>query len=378
VVHYDRLREARSRYAAAEASGGWPDVPVGPVAEHGDSSDVVAALRERLVAGANARERSLALRGRSAAAVFDSSLVRAVRHYQDRHRLKLDGVFGPETARELNVPAGQRVIDLELNLDRLRWMPRDLGDRAILVNVAGFRLVLFEDHWPAKTMDVVVGRPAWKTAIFGDRMTHVIFNPYWHVPESIEAADILPRVKRNPSYLREKKLEVVRQDRPFGPPVDRSFDWPSVEASSFPYDFRQSPGPHNALGRVKFMFPNRFAIYLHDTPADQLFDRRYRAFSHGCIRVARPLELARYLFRETTERSPSEVGEILESRERTRVELDTPVNVYVTYFTTWVDEDGDTWFHPDIYDRDPEVATAGVDGASVPAPDEDEKELREQ
>lgn len=349
---YPRLVDALARYRDIERGGGWPSVPADASVQEGDSGPAVVAVRERLTAGGSEEERRLAATGTADPRRFDADLTRAVEHYQRRHGLAVDGIAGDETVEAMNVPASERVEALVLNLDRIRWLPRRMGERAVLVNVAGFELRVLEAGEPVMRMGVVVGRPEWRTAVLSEPMEHLIFNPYWHVPESIERAEILPAVREDRGYLRAENLSVVEPDAPFGPPVPPSsvdFDRPS---DAFPYDLRQEPGPGNALGRVKFMFPNEHAIYLHDTPADHLFEKNFRAFSHGCIRVERPWELARWVLEHATHRPPTHVEELRASDERTRVELREPIPVYIAYVTAWAGRDGTVSFYEDLYDRD--------------------------
>ena len=335
---YGRMVEALGRYREASARGGWPRVPDGETVEVGDTAARVATVRRRMSSGVDPFERRRARAGEAEPWVFDPSLARAVEHFQRRHGLAVDGVVGPETLEALNVPAAERVETLEANLERLRWMPLDLGSRAVLVNVAGFELVALEESRTALAMDVVVGQPAWRTRIFADTMTHLIVNPYWHIPESIEAREILPAVLDDRSYLEEERLDLVPEDAPFGDPVDPgTVDWSQVTVDDFPWDFCQRPGPENSLGRVKFMFLNRYAIYLHDTPADRLFDRSVRAFSHGCMRVERPWDLARWVLGGAADRPAADVRRLRDTDERIRVDLDRSVPVYVVYLTAWVD-----------------------------------------
>lgn len=301
---YEPMMDALASYREVAQSGGWDSVPEGRAVARGDSSATVAAVRARLAASPEEQERRLARRN-AESSVYDASLAEAVALFQQRHGVAVDSIVGPSTIAAMNVPAAERVASLELNLDRLRRLPRDLGSPAIVVNVAGFELVVLEDQDVVMEMDVVVGQPEWRTSIFQGRLQYLVVNPYWHVPESIEAREVLPKAKEDTAYLSQEHLVVVREDDNFGPPVPLdSIDWAAVDSASFPYDFRQEPGPHNDLGRIKFMFPNEHAIYLHDTPADELFRRDYRAFSHGCIRVAEPKRLARYLLEHASDAPP--------------------------------------------------------------------------
>lgn len=364
---YHRTVEALDRYRHRHETGApWPRVEASdaPVVERGEAHPVVTAVRERLRASVVERERELAESGVERPDRLDAELAGAIARFQARHGIAVDSVVGPETIEAMNVPISERIDQLVLNLDRIRRLPHDFGERAILVNVAGFELRVLERNRPVMEMAVVVGQPEWRTNVFSDSIEHLVINPYWHVPESIEAAETLPSVKADPGYLAANRISVVPADDNFGAPVDPgSIDWASMSAADMPYDFRQEPGPSNALGQIKFMFPNAHNIYLHDTPAEALFQKDFRAFSHGCIRVERPWELARYIVENATDRTEAELRAIRDSRERTRVELNEPVPVFITYLTTWVDDEGTVSFHQDLYDYD-ERAEAALGGGA--------------
>lgn len=357
VPWYDPMLEALHAYQEAERDGGWPRVPAGTSLALGDSSALVAAVRRRLAAQPDARVREPA-EGAARPEVFDERLAGAVAAFQERHGIAVDSIVGPGTIVAMNVPAADRVTELRINLDRLRRLPRELDSRAILVNVAGYELVVLEDDEPVMQMDVVVGQPEWRTNIFQGQLEYLVVHPYWHVPASIEAREILPAVREDPSYLEREHLVLVEPEDSYGPPLSLDsldIDWSEVDSASFPYDFRQEPGPWNALGSVKFMFPNEYGIYLHDSPAEELFDRHARAFSHGCIRLEKPLELARYLMEHASGAEPAELDSLLAEGERAQIDLTERVPVYIAYFTAWADPEGTVYFYPDVYDLDDEA-----------------------
>ncbi len=336
-------------YRRAAASGGWPLVDMGGVRkiEPGASGTAIESLRARLIASLDENERRLAEVGPDPSH-YDDDLAEAVRSFQARHGITIDAVVGGSTLDALNVSAADRVDELLLSLEGMRWLPNDLGDRAIFVNVAGFELHVLENGESVLSQGVVVGRPDWPTALFSDTLESIVFNPYWHVPESIQDAEILPEVRKDPEYLARKNYVVVRTGNNYGSPVStEGFDWSSMEG----YDFRQEPGPGNALGQMKFLFPNRHNIYLHDTPAVDKFKENYRAFSHGCIRLSDPEALARYLLDTSSDRSSSDVAAILAGKKRTEVRISGDIPVHLAYITAWADEGGTVHFHPDIYDR---------------------------
>lgn len=263
---------------------------------------------------------------------------------------------GPEEASRRGAVAG-RIRTIELNMERWRWLPRDLGDPHLEVNVAGFRLRVVAGGKTVLTMPVVVGKRSWKTPFFHDRLESIVLNPRWNVPESIAVEDILPKVLEDPDYLAEHRFEVLPADATGGDraerPIDsRSIDWATVPTEPFPYRFRQGPGPSNALGRVKFLFPNSFNVYLHDTPADAAFARSDRALSHGCIRLARPFDLAVYLLRDRPEWSRAHIRDAVRSGERTWIEVPDGPPVYILYWTAVVGDGGELHVYDDPYGVD--------------------------
>jgi murein L,D-transpeptidase YcbB/YkuD len=347
VPYYDRMVEALARLRTVEADGGWSTVPEGEALEEGAEGPRVAALRARLMAGDDPEETRLAKAGERRAERFDPELRQALEHFQTRHNLQEDGALGPNTLTALNVPVAERIEALRLNLDRWRWLPRDLGERFILVNVAGFELEVVEGDSAIESMDVVVGATAHQTPIFQDTLEHMVVNPYWNVPESIAEEEIIPAALEDPTYLERNDYELVRDGNAIAPS-----SVPASELTSGDYRIRQKPGDGNALGHVKFIFPNANDIYLHDTPADNLFSQRSRAFSHGCIRVERPADLARTLLATLTDRDPSAYESLRQAEGEQWVPFDPEIPVYILYFTAWVDEDGTIRFHDDVYDRD--------------------------
>jgi murein L,D-transpeptidase YcbB/YkuD len=235
-------------------------------------------------------------------------------------------------------------------MERWRWLPRYLGRRYILVNIARFALEVIEDDKPIMSMRIIVGKPYQSTPVFNAAMTHLVVNPSWHVPISIAKEEILPLLRRDPGYLLRQNMRVYQGG---GGEVDpRSINWLQVSASNFPYRLRQIPGPHNPLGRVKFLFPNQFSVYLHDTSNRELFSRTVRTFSHGCIRIEKPLDLAEYLLRGDPQWNRDKIQQaIARGLERT-ITLPAAVPVYLLYWTAWVGEDDAMHFRDDIYQRD--------------------------
>ena len=346
---YQQLRAALADYRRIEARGGWESIPDGPVIRPGDRDGRLAALASRLRVTGDLDDAA------AASVVYEGSLVEAVRNFQNRHVLDADGVIGPATLRALNVPAAQRVRQLELSLERARWVMKDLGDDFVLVNIAGFHAAVYRGRQPIWTTRVQVGRAYRKSPVFRDEIRYLDFNPTWTVPYSIATRDILPQVQKDVTYLSERNFLVRGRD---GATVDpAAVDWSAYGRNNFPFTLVQQPGPTNALGRVKFMFPNEHAVYLHDTPSRALFDRAQRAFSSGCIRVEKPFELAEILLGDAGW-TQQRFQEVLDSGETRTVNLSKPMPVLLLYWTAEVGADGTVHFYEDVYERDAAVAAA--------------------
>ena len=347
---YERARAALAEYQDLAARGGWPTVPPGPALKPGMKSPRVAALRRRLAVTGE-------LAGQPPDSTdYDEPLAAAVAAFQARHRLEADGVVGPGTLAELNVPVEARILQIRVNLERARWVLHEIAGDLVLVDVAGFEVIYIQDRavrWKAK---VQVGKPYRQTPIFKSKIDHVVFNPTWTVPPGILAKDILPAVRRDPSYLEKKRLDVIDRN---GRKVDAaSIDWSKQTARTFPYMLRQGAGPDNALGRVKIMFPNSYLVYLHDTPSKALFEKEERTFSSGCMRVERPLELAELLLADPQKWSAQTIGEVVAAGETKTVRLPKPVPVLIMYWTIDPLGQGRTVFKRDPYGRDSRLAKA--------------------
>ena len=348
---YTQLRQALNRYRQIAADGGWLTIPHGPALKVGMQSERVAALRARLQATGDL---SRALSPEMASSDrYDAMLEQAVNRFQKRHGLATDGVVGPNTLSALNVPAAARVRQLILNLERLRQQASMFSDRHIVVNIPNYQLHVMEKGESVLSMRVVVGKPSWQTPTFQSKMTHLVVNPYWVVPEGIKRREIVPKLKKNPAYLKSQNLEMLQgygHDMKIVNPNE--IDWATVSTRNFPYRFRQRPGSRNALGRVKFKFPNRYHVYMHDTPARALFAKPKRAFSHGCVRLERPTDLAAYLLQDNPAWPLERIERAMQGGKSRHVNLKEPIDVYLIYQTAWVDAEGLTQFRPDIYGLD--------------------------
>ncbi|MBK8176522.1 MAG: L,D-transpeptidase family protein [Rhodospirillales bacterium] len=349
---YIGLRRLLARYRAIAAAGGWPTVPEGPKLEPGMTDRRTAALRLRLQL---TDDLPVTEQGR-ALDRFDDAVEQAVRRFQGRNGLAADGVVGPRTLAALNVPAQDRIRQILVNLERSRWLPDDLGNPYVMVNLAAFELEVVESGRTALQMRVVVGELDKRTPVFSDAISYIEFNPYWNIPRSIAVKEELPQLRGNPGALSAKNIKILSSD---GEVVDPYMvDWSTVNSNHFPYRLRQEPGQRNALGRIKFMFPNPYDIYLHDTPSRSLFQRSVRAFSHGCIRVEKPLELAELLLRQTDGWQRSRIDGVIKDGRNRAVSLAKPVPVHIVYLTAWMSPDGRAQFRDDLYNRDATLVAA--------------------
>ena len=320
----------RNREMAGEP---WPalELPEGVrKLEPGDTAEAIASLRRRLrLLGDLERD--------GEGPVYDSTLVLAVQRFQRRHGLEPDGIIGAGFLRAVNVPLAQRLRTMLINMERLRWVPEQQPADLLVVNIPEFRLRVFEQGRDVMTMDVVVGKTATRTVIFSDTLSEIVFSPTWTVPTSITRNEILPKMRRDPGYLRKNNMEIVGG------------------TAALPV-IRQRPGASNALGRVKFLFPNSYNIYMHDTPSQGAFALEDRAFSHGCIRLSRPQELAEYLLRDDPEWTAERIRQAMYSGRETTVQLKKKRPVRIGYFTAWVDAEGQLNFRDDVYGRDEKMA----------------------
>ncbi len=354
-IGYTTLRSALAQLRSLAAANGWPVLDVSNTLRPGDSSSAVGELRRRLAVSGDLGHMGVD----EDSHLFDASLASAVRRFQQRNGLQADGIAGPSTIGMLNVPVEQRIRQVVVNLERWRWLPHDLGARYIIVNTADFNLKAVENGNVDFQMRVVVGRPARRSPVFSANMTYLVVNPYWNVPTSIAVEDILPELQKNVAYLSQRGIRVFQNWALDAPEVDPStVDWHAYHANRFPFRLRQDPGPNNALGRIKFMFPNQFAVYLHDTPNRSLFKRIQRDFSSGCIRVEAPFVLADFVLAGNQQWTPNALTQAIKEGETRTIRLNHPVPVHLLYMTAWADERDVIQFRSDIYDRDRDLDRA--------------------
>lgn len=347
---YRRLILVLREYREIAAKGGWPALASGPTIRPGDLDERLPSLHQLLRITSDLAADSPVTNS------YDSPTIEAVKGFQARHGLATDGVIGASTLAALNVPVQQRIRQIELNLERWRWMPKDFGERHLRVNIAGFSLEVIEAGKTVMQMPVVVGTQYRKTPVFSARMTYLEFAPYWTVPPTILREDKLPRIKRDPDYLEKQHFRIItHEDGEWSAADPLTIDWGQVNARNFPGLLRMDPGPWNPLGKVKFMFPNAFNVYLHDTNEAALFSRNVRSFSSGCIRVQRPFDLAQYLLGNSVDSERLLALFAASTPERVNI---APVPVHIQYWTAWSGHDGRPNFREDVYLRDLDLEIA--------------------
>jgi murein L,D-transpeptidase YcbB/YkuD len=345
---YRRLKSLLQAYRSLEASGGWPVIPPGETLEKGMYDQRVHLLRHRLMLAGGPTEFDY-----RDSFQFDAALESAVGDFQERHGLEADGIVGRRTLAELNVPVSERIQQILLNMERWRWLPGELGERYLLVNMAGFELLAVENEETVMDMRVIIGRPYRSTPAFAGEMRYLVFNPYWNVPHKLAIEDLLPKQQSDPDYLKNQGFRVYASWRKGAMELDpASLDWSAFSRETFGYRLRQDPGDSNSLGRIKFMLPNPHAIYLHDTPSRHLFRRPVRTFSSGCIRVEKPVQLANFVLEADAGVSGIDVQEAIDSGENRTVSLPRTIPVYLLYLTSWIDDWGRVHFRDDVYGRD--------------------------
>jgi murein L,D-transpeptidase YcbB/YkuD len=362
----DRVRPIHPEYAAlqkalaqlrGQQAAAWTSIPRVSL-RLGQTDTAVPALRARLAAGGYLAGDALA------STRYDTILADAVRRFQEHHALPANGVLDRATIDALNVPLAARIAQVSVNLERWRWLPDDLGTRHLMVNVPQFHLIIREQGTPVMDIRVVVGKRGDETPLFSDKMTEIVFSPYWNIPETIALEETVPAIARDPDYLARNNMEIINAAGAVIPTSAVPWD---DEAGVRGFSFRQRPGATNALGYVKFLFPNKHNVYLHDTPADALFKRIGRAFSHGCVRVEEPETLAQYVLRDQLEWTPDRISAAMRAGDERHVKLTEAIPIHIVYMTAWVDANGGLHFQNDVYGYDATQARAGANHASPTA-----------
>lgn len=343
-ANYDLLKKGLARYRTIARYGGWPVLSTGPTMKPGFRDSRITVLRQRLKISGD-----LHVQDKDTVSVYTQDMVEAVKRFQKRSGLDVDGSVGVATLRVMNIPVEHRIAQIRVNLERYRWFLHDLAPTCILVNIAGYSLQYLENgkyRWGTR---VIVGQPLRETPVFKATMAHIVFNPKWVVPATILAKDVLPALHKDHFYLKKKQLRVVGED---GATVNPdSVNWSHYSATNLPYRLQQRSGDKGALGRIKFLMPNRHTIYLHDTPGKELFDKSSRAFSSGCIRVQNPAELARLVLHDSLNWSSAKIQEVIAKGKTRTVIVRQQIPVFLLYLTT-LPSGEEIQFRDDIYNRD--------------------------
>jgi L,D-transpeptidase YcbB len=330
-VGYKGLKDQLSRYYDLAKQGGWPQVNVPKKSlRKGSKAPEIALIKKRLQITGD-------MAGPDTSQLFNDSLEIGIKNFQVRHGYKPTGIFSDSLAKDMNMPVEARLEQILMNMERMRWMAVEPKGNLIVVNIPEFVMHVYEGKQKAFDIDVVVGKEGHNTMMFNGDLNQVVFSPYWNVPESIVKNELLPAMAKNPNYLDKENMEITGNEG----------DLPVI---------RQRPGGKNALGRVKFLFPNSFNIYFHDTPSKSLFAKDKRAYSHGCIRVQDPVKLAEYVLRNQPEWTPEKIQAAMNKGDEKFVKVKNPIPVVITYYTAWVDENGQLNFRDDIYGHDGKLA----------------------
>jgi len=323
---YKAVKDRLKQYYDIATKGGWPVIPyVGKAIKKGETVAQVSAIKKRL-------QLTGELTGNDTTALFDNAFEQGVKNFQTSYGFTPDGKLGDSLIKLMNIPVAQKMQQLIINLNRMRWLPTDKEGRLIVANIPEYKLHVYENDKEAFNMKVVVGKEGHNTVIFSGKLSEIVFSPYWNIPTSIAKKEIEPAIKNNSNYLEKHNMEKVGED------------------------YRQKPGGNNSLGKVKFLFPNAFNIYFHDTPAKSLFDEDVRAYSHGCIRISEPQKMAEYLLLNQTGWDSKKIIEAMNAGQEKSVAVSKPVPVIITYYTAWIGDNNQLNFRDDIYNYDREMA----------------------
>ncbi len=327
----------------------WPVVPGGPKLKEGMHDKRITLLQKRLLASGELKSIPKDKKG-----IFDDNLQNAVIKYQKSNGLTADGVVGKTSFDALNVPLIKRIKQIELNMDRLRWLPDDLGNSYVMVNIPDFSLNVVDNGHNVLTMPVIVGKDdGLQSCVLSSQITYMDINPYWYIPNSIAIKDVLPKLHKDPSYLAKNNIKIYTAYGDNATEIDGAkIKWSKIESGNFIYKLRQEPGPKNPLGHIKFIFDNKCGIYLHDTSTPALFNSHKRDLSHGCIRIGKPVELAAYLASDKPNWSEDKIKSAIDAKDRHVITLTHPMNIHIVYATAWVNDDGVLQFRNDIYSID--------------------------
>jgi murein L,D-transpeptidase YcbB/YkuD len=331
------LNNFLKQYSALRDKGGWPMIRRNGKTKPGTLQSEAAVLKKRLLITGELKDS------------LDIQLETALKVFQKNHGLKETGRLDNDTRRELDIPVAERIKQIKINMDRWANLPAEPEKNYIFVNTAAFKLDVMKNNLSVLNMKVVVGKAYRKTPVFISDLTCLEFNPYWYIPPNITRKDILPKIKNNYSFIKNNSIKVLYNNKRID---SDSINWARVNAENNPYKFIQSPGGINPMGVVAFIFPNKYNVYMHDTPFKNLFEVTNPTFSSGCIRLSKAIELAVYILKKDKGWDKSKVDSVIGNKKTTKIFIESPVKVYIQYFTAWVDGEGALQFVPDIYKRD--------------------------
>lgn len=343
--YYTILKQQLIKYRNIADQGGFPKVVLSKKALKISEKDTcLLTIKKYLVLSGDLKYNDQSI-------LFNDTLVKAISRFQSRMGLNNQGIVGVATAKEMNVPISFRIKQIMINMERLRWFPDDVEDNFLLINIPEFKLHVFENKKKVLDLKVIVGKEATRTSIFKGNISQIILNPYWNVPTSIVVKEMLPKLKENSDYLSKNNMELLSGNTIIDP---STVNWNNY-SSTIPYSIRQKPGDDNALGKIKFIFPNNFSIYLHDTPSRNIFNESSRAFSHGCIRVQNPLKLAQFILRNNPNWNLEKLQSSVKNKKTTNIQIKPTLPVYIVYFTAWIGNSGEINFRKDLYNMDSQL-----------------------
>ena len=349
--HYKQLLSALYRLYKIKWRGGWGKLPAFKSLKKGQTSQTVSKLRQRLTLSGDYKNCSSKVSDK----YYGTCLQQAVKRFQKRHNTVADGVVGKGTQELLNIPVNHKINKVLLNLDRIKWLPRNVNPRHIVVNIPEYMLHYYEYGQEQKRLRVIVGDTEHPTPVFSDMLTYLTLNPYWKLPPGIIKKEVVPAMVQNPNYIKQQGLEIHEtwEENSSIIPL-RGIDWAMYlnTSTKFPYRLMQPPGPKNALGQIKFKFPNKFSVYLHDTPNKRLFKKKKRAFSHGCVRLSQPFSLLESLAKDEPSITSETVNHIISSKKKTEIDITKDIPIHLVYLKTWVDANNQLVFADDIYEYD--------------------------
>jgi len=346
---YQSLKKVLAHYRKLRSQDGWPLIPAGKVLKPGMQDNRLDPLIRRLTITGDLKQLF------SPAGTYDGQLVEAVKHFQKRYNLEQDGIIGKKTMAALTIPIQDHIRRIIINMERWRWLPHTLDGQRLLVNIAGFYLAGTQNEQLEIVMPVIVGKQHHETPVFTHTMRYIEINPYWNIPNSIAVNEMVPKMIKDPGYLKKERIRIFKGWQENAREVNSAtIDWQTIGKGIRNYRLRQDSGPDNALGTIKFMFPNNYNVYMHDTPAHSLFKRNNRSFSHGCIRVSRPRDLALHILQhDDLGWSKERIDALINAGKRTVITLKKPFPVHILYRTVLVDpRDNTVHFYDDVYGRD--------------------------